>query len=84
MSSETYPTAREAAEYVRSAESTLAKLRLSGGGPKFCRIGRAIRYRKVDPDGWMTRTRVQSTSDDGESARRDLAQSLSRKGGRNV
>jgi hypothetical protein len=53
----------EAAAYLKSSVSTLAKLRLYGGGPVFCRIGRAIRYRKTDLDDFMSRTRVSSTSE---------------------
>jgi hypothetical protein len=43
-SQETYFRPREAADYLRSSESTLAKKRLNGDGPPFVRIGRAIRY----------------------------------------
>jgi excisionase family DNA binding protein len=46
----------EAAEYVGSSTSTLSKLRLSGAGPTFLRIGRAIRYRQSDLDRWMDRS----------------------------
>lgn len=55
----------EAAHYVSSSISTLAKLRLKGGGPTFCRIGRAIRYRRSDLDGWLAATARRSTSDVG-------------------
>jgi hypothetical protein len=57
-----YLTPREAAEFLRTSTSTLAKRRLYGDGPKFCRIGRAIRYRISDLDEFMTRSRVHSTS----------------------
>jgi excisionase family DNA binding protein len=63
MSSETYYTPEEAAEYLRSSPSTLAKLRLYGGGPVFTRIGRVIRYRRSDLDRWMSEKLVRSTSD---------------------
>jgi predicted DNA-binding transcriptional regulator AlpA len=63
MSLDTYLTPREAAEFPRTSTSTLAKRRLYGDGPKYCRIGRAIRYRKSDLDEFMARTCVQSTSD---------------------
>ena len=58
-----YLKPREAAAYIKSSTSTLAKRRLYGDGPKFCRIGRAIRYRKSDLDEFMNRSRVRSTSD---------------------
>jgi hypothetical protein len=54
-----------AAEYVDSSTSTLAKLRLRGGGPTFCRIGRAIRYRRCDLDDWLLSSSRRSTSDAG-------------------
>jgi excisionase family DNA binding protein len=63
MTDEFYLTPREAAHYLHSSASTLAKLRVYGGGPAFCRIGRAIRYRQADLDDFMCRTRVKSTSE---------------------
>jgi excisionase family DNA binding protein len=54
MSTEIYLTPREAAEYLRSSTSTLAKARLTKRGPSFVRIGRAVRYRKSDIDAWMS------------------------------
>ena len=53
----------DAAHYVNSSVSTLAKLRLRGGGPTFCRIGRAIRYRRADLDNWLSATARRSTSE---------------------
>jgi excisionase family DNA binding protein len=61
--SESYLTPHEAAEYLRSSASTLAKLRVYGGGPHFCRIGKAIRYRRSDLDAFMSARRVRSTSE---------------------
>jgi predicted DNA-binding transcriptional regulator AlpA len=57
---------REAAEYLSSSASTLAKRRLYGGGPKFTRIGRAIRYAKSDLDQFMAANTVRSTSEEIE------------------
>jgi len=54
---EKYHTATEAAEYLRSSKSTLAKLRLVGSGPAFFRIGRAVRYCRSDLDFWMNRSK---------------------------
>ena len=59
-----YMTPKEAAEYLRSSPSTLAKRRLAGGdSPPFTRIGAAIRYRKSDLDAWMAASVRRSTSD---------------------
>jgi excisionase family DNA binding protein len=63
MVSEVYFTPREAAEYLRTSVSTLAKLRVYGGGPEFTRIGRAIRYPRNLLDSYMTSRIVRSTSD---------------------
>jgi excisionase family DNA binding protein len=63
VSFDSYLTPCEAAEYLRSSPSTLAKLRVYGGGPYFCRIGKAIRYRRSDLDAFMSARRVRSTSE---------------------
>jgi excisionase family DNA binding protein len=53
MTNDKYFTPVEAADYLRSSTSTLAKLRLLGQAPAFVRIGRAVRYRQSDLDAWM-------------------------------
>ena len=42
-----------AAKHGRLSRSYLEKLRLSGGGPPFVKIGRAVRYRSDAFDRWM-------------------------------
>ena len=58
---EEYFTPKDAAHYLRTSPSTLAKRRLTGTGPTFCRIGRAIRYRKADLDAFMDMSSRRST-----------------------
>ena len=58
-----YMTPKEAADYVRSSPSTLAKRRITGQLPNFSRIGKAIRYRRADLDAWMNGNVRKSTSD---------------------
>src|SRR3954463_10113913 len=41
-------TAKVAARYVGLSESTLAKLRLNGNGPVYCKLGRRVVYRPAD------------------------------------
>jgi len=53
MTNDKYFTPFEAAEYLRTSTSTLAKRRLLRQAPAFVRIGRAIRYRQSDLDAWM-------------------------------
>jgi predicted DNA-binding transcriptional regulator AlpA len=56
--------APEAAQYLALAESTLAKMRLRGDGPRFVKAGpRAVTYRKVDLDAWLEARVRRSTSD---------------------
>jgi predicted DNA-binding transcriptional regulator AlpA len=59
---EQYLTAKEAAVYLRSSPSTLAKRRLYGNGPLYVRLGVAVRYRIRDLDAWMASTATRSTS----------------------
>ena len=61
--SDIYFKPRDAALYLSSSTSTLAKLRLKGTGPPFTRIGRAIRYRRTDLDEFMASGLVASTSE---------------------
>ncbi|QIG97188.1 helix-turn-helix transcriptional regulator [Bradyrhizobium sp. 6(2017)] len=68
MRIENYLNPKEAAAYLKSSTSTLAKRRLSGSGPRFTRIGRAIRYRKSDLDEFMASSLRQSTFDRDDNA----------------
>jgi predicted DNA-binding transcriptional regulator AlpA len=59
-------TSKEAASHLKLAVSTLAKLRLTGAGPKYLKLGRAVRYRLSDLADWQNlRIRCSTT----ESAR---------------
>lgn len=60
--------APEAAAYLGLSASTLAKLRLSGRGPTFCKLGRRVVYRQADLDAYLEASRRNSTSDDGGDA----------------
>jgi predicted DNA-binding transcriptional regulator AlpA len=51
-----------AADYLGYAESTLEKKRLSGDGPPFIKLGRAIVYDTRDLDAWLDERRLKSTS----------------------
>jgi excisionase family DNA binding protein len=62
MIAEQYMRPLEAAAYLRTSISTLAKARVLGGGPTFTRIGRAVRYRKSDLDEYMAARLATSTS----------------------
>ena len=51
----------EAATYLNLSKSTLAKRRIYGNGPRFYKIGKAVRYTKADLDTFMIENRVAST-----------------------
>lgn len=53
---------REAAAYCASTESTLEKLRLTGGGPVYINMGRTVVYDPDDLDAWLDARRRVSTS----------------------
>lgn len=55
---------KEAANYVRLGKPTLERFRISGGGPRYCKLGGAVRYRKADLDTWLESRLVQSTSEE--------------------
>ncbi len=54
---------KEAAEYLSLQKNTLEVWRVKGGGPSFCKFGRAIRYRKSDLDAFVEQCVCRSTSD---------------------
>lgn len=43
--------------------STLQKARVTGAGPRYCKLGRRVVYRIADLDEWMSMHRVGSTSE---------------------
>jgi excisionase family DNA binding protein len=55
----------EAATYTGLAKSTLEKLRVTGGGCPYIRIGRVVVYDPTDLDRWLALHRRKSTSDNG-------------------
>jgi len=58
--------ANHAAKYLGVSASYLGKLRMSGGGPTFIKLGkRRVAYHKADLDAWIKRNRRTSTSEAG-------------------
>jgi predicted DNA-binding transcriptional regulator AlpA len=47
-------TERDAAEYLQMKPGTLRNWRSEGRGPKFIRLGAAVRYRPVELDEWIS------------------------------
>ena len=54
---------REAAHYVGLSPRTLEKMRVLGGGPRYRKHGRYVRYHIADLDSWSTSRTRKSTSD---------------------
>lgn len=52
-----------AAEYLTLKKPTLDCWRVTGRGPKFCKIGSRVVYRRVDLDAWLESKLVSSTSE---------------------
>jgi predicted DNA-binding transcriptional regulator AlpA len=53
----------EAALYCGSSPSTFEKRRLTGGGPRFIKMGRRVVYDPTDLDAWLASNRRASTSE---------------------
>jgi predicted DNA-binding transcriptional regulator AlpA len=55
---------REVAKRLRLSERTLERLRVTGDGPPFCKLGRRVLYRLADIDTWITTHIINSTSEE--------------------
>lgn len=51
-----------AAKYLGVSSSTLEKLRLTGGGPTYVKLGRTVVYDQSNLDEWVDANRRRSTS----------------------
>jgi excisionase family DNA binding protein len=60
-------TADSAASYLGCSPATLEKWRVKGGGPRFIKMGRLVRYRLHDLDMWVNDRVRSSTADIGAS-----------------
>jgi predicted DNA-binding transcriptional regulator AlpA len=62
---------KDAALYLGLRESTIEKMRVSGSGPRFVKLGsRAIGYALEDLDLWIEERKRSSTSDPGVASTR--------------
>ncbi len=53
----------EAASYLGLGKSTLDKLRLTSGGPRYVSYGRRVAYDPADLDEWLNAGKRSSTSE---------------------
>ena len=56
-------TPPDAARYLALSSSWLAKRRCYGGGPRFCKTGRRVTYRRSDLNAWREQNACSSTSE---------------------
>ncbi len=56
-------TEKEAADYSNFSVRTLQKWRVVGGGPKFLKVGRSVRYRLEDLDAFLDAGVRRNTSE---------------------
>lgn len=61
----------ETARRLNNSTSTLAKWRMTGDGPRFVKVGRAVRYRQSDIEDWLASRTVSSTAESGLLQRRN-------------
>jgi hypothetical protein len=66
MSIDDYFNNNQAAEFTKLSVSTLNKLRLTGGGPRYMKLGRRVVYARSTLADWMHRRERASTSALGE------------------
>lgn len=70
---------QQVAEKLLTTESTLAKWRLRGCGPKFLRLGlRNIAYRPEDLDDWVSNCVHTSTSGTGKGGRKPRVEDVAK------
>jgi excisionase family DNA binding protein len=65
---QTLLTQREAATVMRLSQRTLERLRVSGGGPRFVKAGKAVRYQQEALERWVAAQSRASTSEPSPSA----------------
>jgi hypothetical protein len=58
-----YTNTRGAAEYLACSTSYLEKCRVAGGGPRFLKIGKAVRYKIEELDAFASAREHDSTSE---------------------
>lgn len=59
---ETYLRPEEVAEILRLSRKTLANLRHTGGGPRYVKLGGAVRYPRSEVYRWAEDRGMDSTS----------------------
>lgn len=71
----------DTARIIGLSPSTLAKLRLTGGGPRYIKLGRTVVYDPADVEAWLSTHRRLSTSVHGETGSIELRKKDPKTGG---
>lgn len=61
---------RQAARRVALSPRTLERLRVTGRGPEFVKMGHAVRYAVPKLNAWLEKCNRKSTSDDGGTSKK--------------
>jgi len=56
-------TTEEAASYLAVSRQTLELLRVKGGGPRYAKLGRLVRYRRAALDEWLASKEQNHTAE---------------------
>ena len=56
-------TTEEAADYLKVSRQLLELLRVKGGGPRYAKLGRAVRYRRAALDEWLEANEQNHTAE---------------------
>lgn len=65
MQASQFLTTKRAAEYLGLRPNTLEAWRCRGGGPRFAKFGRAVRYRLIDLNDWIESRTRENTIEQG-------------------
>lgn len=68
-----YLEPKELADELKIPASNLAKWRLYGGGPPFLKLGKNVRYERVDVERWLELQKRRTTSDAASLSRYTIA-----------
>ena len=58
-----YWTPAEFAKFAKLTTDQVSKLRINGGGPPFCKLGRHVRYLNLDVLAWHRQHSMTSTKE---------------------
>jgi predicted DNA-binding transcriptional regulator AlpA len=58
----TFLTTKEVAARVHLSEGALEKMRVTGGGPIFLKLGKAVRYERMAVEAWLDAARRETTT----------------------